>query len=74
MKNKQSGNLNREKIRILPGGKLSYSFFSGQNLMENAIKHCLPVILGLNLDWLYYYPTISQGDALTNFTEPYNAL
>ena len=50
MKNKQSGNLNREKIRILPDGKLSYSFFSGQNLMENAIKHCLPVFLGLDLD------------------------
>ena len=49
-KNKQSGNLNREKIRILPGGKLSYSFFSGQNLMENAIKHCLPVFSGSNLD------------------------
>ena len=43
MRNKQSGNLNREKIRILPGGKLSYSFFSGQNLLENVIKHCLPV-------------------------------
>ena len=43
MRNKQSGNLNREKSRILPGGKLSYSFFSGQNLLENVIKHCLPV-------------------------------
>ena len=27
MRNKQSGNLNREKIRIFPGGKLSYSLF-----------------------------------------------
>ena len=43
MRNKQSGNLNREKSRISPGGKLSYSFFSGQNLLENVIKHCLPV-------------------------------
>ena len=43
MRNKQSGNLNREKSRILPGGKLSYSFFSGQNLLENVIKHCLSV-------------------------------
>ena len=44
MRNKLSGNLNRRKIRILPGGKLSYSFFSGQNLLENVIKHCLSVI------------------------------
>ena len=50
MRNKQSGNLNREKIRILPGGRLSYPFFSGQNLLENVIKHCLPVFSRLNLD------------------------
>ena len=45
MRNKQSGNLNREKSRISPGGKLSYSFFSGQNLLENVIKHCLSVFM-----------------------------
>ena len=50
MRNEQSGKLNREKIRILPGGKLSYSFFSGQNLLENVIKHCLSVFSRLNLD------------------------
>ena len=38
----------------MPGGKLSYSFYSGQNLLENVIKHCLPVFSRLNLDWLYY--------------------
>ena len=45
---KQSGNLISKKTRIFPGGKLSYSYSPGQNLSENAIKHCLSVCLRSN--------------------------
>ena len=53
MKIKQSGNLNSKKSRIFPGGKLSYSFFPGKNLLKNAIKHHLSVCFGLPTAFCY---------------------